>query len=163
MHRPMAVGAVVLAAAAAVAVPTMANASSGFAKIGIVRLSAAQEVPGPGDAAGSAIFIFTAGPQRLCYALITRNLSTAPVASHIHVASAGVAGPITVALGTPAAANSAEAACIDVVPDDQQTPANQTMVLTRTEEGQIINATNGFYVNVHTQAAPAGAIRAQLR
>jgi hypothetical protein len=163
MRRPMAVGAVALAAAAAVAVPTMASASTPLARIGFVRMNAAQEIPGPGDVAGSALFVFTAGPQRLCYALITRNLSTQPVAAHIHTGAAGVAGPIAIGLGTPAAPDSAEAACINVVADDQQTPANQTTVLTRTEVRTIIASPAGFYANVHTQANPAGAIRGQLR
>lgn len=163
MRRPMAAGVVAFAAAAAVAVPTMASASTPLVHIGFVRLSAAQEVPGPGDAAGSALFIFTAGQQRLCYALVTRNLSTTPVAAHIHTGAAGVAGPIAVALGTPAGVNSAEATCITVVPDAQQTPANQTMVLTQTEESAIIATPAGFYANVHTQASPAGAVRGQLR
>jgi CHRD domain len=161
MRRTMAVSAVALAAAAAVAVPAVANASSPSARIAIVRLSGAQEVNG-GDANGSALFIMVAGQQQLCYALITRNLSSPPIASHIHVAPAGTNGPISIALGTPAAANSAESACIQVQADSVQTTANSTMVLTQTEESTIIATPAGFYANVHTQALPGGAIRAQL-
>jgi hypothetical protein len=153
--------AVVAAAAAAVAVPTMANASTPGARIAIVQLSGAQEVAG-GDAAGSAVFVMVAGERQLCYALITRDLSSQPVASHIHAAPTGVNGPIQIALGTPAAADSSEAACIQVQPDANQTPANATQVLTQTEEQTIMASPAGFYVNVHTQALPAGAVRAQL-
>jgi CHRD domain len=161
MRRTMAVAGVAVAAAAAVAVPAVANASTPSARIAIVRLAGAAEVNG-GDANGSALFIMVAGQNQLSYALITRNLSSAPIASHIHIAPAGVNGPISIALGTPAAADSAEAATIAVQPDANQTPANATQVLTQTEESQIIANPAGFYVNVHTQALPGGAIRAQL-
>jgi hypothetical protein len=161
MRRTMVVSAAALAAATAVAVPAVANASTPGARIAIVRLSGAQEVNG-GDAAGSALFVMVAGQKQLCYALITRNLSTAPIASHIHIAPAGTNGPISIALGTPAAANSSESACIAVQPDANETPANATQTLTRTEEQTIIANPAGFYANVHTQALPGGAIRAQL-
>jgi hypothetical protein len=161
MRRTMAVSAAAVAAAAAVAVPAMANASTPGARIAIVRMSGAQEVAG-GDAAGSALFIMVAGQRQLCYALVTRDLSSPPIASHIHIAPTGVNGPISIALGTPAAPTSSESACIAVQPDANQTPANATQVLTQTEERTIIANPAGFYANVHTQALPAGAVRGQL-
>ena len=77
------------------------------------------------------------------------QLIGSPVAAHIHEGEAGENGPIVVPLTPPAAGNpGTSAGCVSGV---------DAGLLTR------IRATpNRFYVNVHTGAFPAGAVRGQL-
>jgi hypothetical protein len=109
-------------------------------------LSGAAEVPGPGDpdGSGSASMRLNQGQGEICYDLSVSNITPA-TAAHIHVGSAGVAGPVVVHLAAPSSGSSS--ACTSVNPDlikaIRQDPAN-------------------YYVNVHNAAFPAGAVRGQL-
>jgi CHRD domain len=71
------------------------------------------------------------------------------LAMHIHQAPAGVAGPVIIPLITPTANGSAQESkgCVAADPS-----------LIR----QIIASPAQFYVNAHTKAFPAGAVRGQL-
>jgi hypothetical protein len=161
MRRPLAlIGLPLAAAATALAVPVAANASTAASShIGIVGLTGAQEVPGPGDADGRALFVYATGRDRLCYALVVNGIAPATL-SHIHSGARGVAGPIVIGLQAPT--NGASAGCITAVADDQQTPENAMMTLTRTELRSIVANPAAFYTNVHNADHPAGAIRGQL-
>lgn len=124
---------------------------------GAVRLTGAQEVPGPGDADGRGAFVYLAAGDKLCYLLTAHKIDT-PVAAHIHSGVRGEAGGIAVGLEVPAGGISA--ACITAVPD---TTPDTPDVLLRSELDAIISDPAGFYANVHTATFPAGAIRGQLR
>ncbi|MGH3084991.1 MAG: CHRD domain-containing protein [Gaiellaceae bacterium] len=119
---------------------------------GGVRLSAnltgAAEVPGPGDpdGAGTATIRLRVGQAQICHMLTASNITLPASAAHIHVAPAGVAGPVVVPLTTPDADGSVEG-CVS---------APRALVK------QILNNPTGYYVNVHTSDYPAGAIRGQL-
>jgi hypothetical protein len=111
------------------------------------------EVAGDGQAnagdptgVGSAT-VLLAGTT-LCFGLTVNNLDQ-PVAAHIHQERAGVNGPIVVPLTAPEHGDpGASSGCIpDVDPD--------LVEEIRTHPGE-------FYVNVHTEKFPAGAIRGQL-
>ena len=107
------------------------------------------EVESPaGDpvATGTATVRLRAGQGQLCYRVSADNLAGAAVAMHIHRAAAGAAGPVVVPLATPGADGKA-GGCVAVA---------------RSLVGQILAAPAQFYVNVHTAAFPAGAIRGQL-
>ena len=112
-------------------------------------LSGTEEVPGPGDPNGKGVAsldVYDAG--LVCYTLKIQAIKT-PMAAHIHEAPAGVAGPVVVDLRIDLAerkgnrltycANAPE----DVAADIRANPAD-------------------YYVNVHNETYPAGAIRGQL-
>ena len=107
---------------------------------------AGQANVGDPDGVGSATVLVDG--TTLCFGITVTNLD-APTAAHIHQERAGVNGPIVVPLTAPTAgAPGASSGCIpDVAPDLVEE------IFTHPEE---------FYVNVHTQTFPAGAIRGQL-
>lgn len=123
-----------------------------------VYLDGQQEVPGPGDPDGRGRFQYEIKHDKLCYKLSVRNIET-PTAAHIHFGPEGEAGPIAVALKTPPADGSSHG-CIRA--QANQTPENAAEVLTRWELDGIKKSPFFFYVNVHNEEFPAGAIRGQL-
>ena len=111
-------------------------------------LTGLQEVPGPGDPDGNGTAEIRADPAngRVCWELYARAIEPA-TAAHIHRGEAGTAGPPVVPLTTPGA-DGRSSGCAAVDPALAQEIAARAF---------------SFYVNVHTQAQPAGAIRGQLR
>ena len=110
-------------------------------------LGGTSEVPGPGDpdGRGMAEVSIVGRFDRLCYELTVHAIDPA-TAAHIHRGAAGVAGPPVVVMDAPSDGEST--GCV------------------RLESGlasEIERNPAGFYVNVHTAAFPAGAIRGQLR
>ena len=141
IRRALGLGLVSLWLLAGVATPQAAAVGG---KPFVVNLTGAAEAPGPGDPDGSGVAqlrLKTSG--EVCYEIQIANLDPA-VAAHIHVASAGIPGPVVVPL--PIGANGGEG-CVAVAKD-------------------LIKAIKadpaGYYVNVHTTIYPAGAIRGQL-
>lgn len=154
--------AVTAALAGALVLPSTATASGSHSQFiaGAVPMNGAQEIPGPGDADARGIGAYAANRDVLCYVLSVRRIEPATLA-HIHRGPVGVAGPIVIMLVAPT--NGTSAGCIRAVPDEQQTPENAMMTLTRTELADIIANPVGFYFNVHNAPFPAGALRGQLR
>jgi hypothetical protein len=109
------------------------------------HLTAAAEVPGPGKGAGTATLTFDSDKGQVCYMLMSSGTDT-PTMAHIHKGAAGVAGGVVVALAPPATGMSEGCAPLagDVLADIVAHPGN-------------------YYVNVHTAAFPAGAMRGQLK
>lgn len=95
-----------------------------------------------GDA-GSGTFTATVnlGTQQLCYTLTVTGL-TDVTAAHIHVKPSG---SIAVPLAAPTAGTSTACATVE-----------------RALLKQILASPSTYYVNVHTTAAPAGALRGDL-
>lgn len=112
------------------------------------NLTGAAEVPGPGDpdGAGTATIRLRVGQAQICHMLTASNITLPASAAHIHVAPAGVAGPVVVPLITPDADGSVEG-CVS---------APRALIK------QILKNPSGYYVNVHTSDFSAGAIRGQL-
>ena len=79
---------------------------------------------------------------------IVSGLSGPAVAGHIHVGRAGVNGPVIV----PA---------VEIFEFDGQTQLAIEGTLTPAQQDSLL--AGSLYVNVHTQAFPAGEVRAQLR
>ncbi|WP_200308699.1 CHRD domain-containing protein [Streptomyces adelaidensis] len=125
---------------------------------GNVRLDGRQEVPGPGDPDGHGRFVYKIDHDTLCYKLSVRDIRR-PTAAHIHIAPRGEAGPIAVTLKTPPK-NGIVSDCIRAQRD--QNPKNAATVLTAWELDGIKRDAFFFYVNVHNEEFPAGAIRGQL-
>lgn len=112
-------------------------------------LTGEAEVPGPGDPDGSgqARVLLSQEAGKVCFLIVVRDIMLPATGAHIHVGEAGVAGDIVVPLEPPGE-NGASAGCMsDVDPD---------LI------AAIIQNPAGYYVNVHTEDFPAGAIRGQL-
>lgn len=119
-------------------------------------LSGGNEVSDTGRAAvgdpngfGTASVIFPGATGQICFSILVSNLDR-PVAAHIHENIAGRNGPIVVPLTpSPATGNpGTSSGCV---------PGVSAALL-----GRIRSNPTGFYVNVHTTAFPAGAVRGQL-
>lgn len=113
-----------------------------------VTMTGIQEVPGPGDPDGNGTVEVRVDPRsgEICWNLYARAIDPA-TAAHIHRGAAGVTGPPVLTLTTPDA-NGRSQGC-------------QIVALGLARE--IGMRGYDFYVNVHTAAHPAGAIRGQLR
>jgi CHRD domain len=102
---------------------------------------------GEPNGVGSATVLFAA--TTLCFGITVNNLDQ-PTAAHIHQERAGVNGPIVVPLTAPENGDpGASSGCFipDIDPDLVE---------------EILTHPGEFYVNVHTERFPAGAIRGQL-
>jgi hypothetical protein len=111
-----------------------------------ITLSGGAEVPGPGDSDGSgtADLTFNHDKGEVCYDITVKDIQ-APTAAHIHAGAAGKSGGPKVTFKK--AADGAWKGCVSadkaLLHDMMQNPGN-------------------YYVNVHTQDFPNGAIRGQL-
>jgi len=125
-------------------------ASSAAAKEGgrplTAALTGAEEAPRPGDpdGSGTAQIRINPGQKQLCFTLKVSGIDPAR-AAHIHEAPPGTAGPIVVTLAPPTSGSSQ--GCVAV---------------TRELALEIIRRPADYYVNVHNQPFPGGALRGQL-
>ena len=112
------------------------------------QLSGASEVPGPGDpdGSGTAMLRLSLEAGEMCFDLTASNIGPA-TAAHIHEGAEGVAGEVVVPL-EPAPAEGSSSGCISEV--DKALLQN------------IIENPEQYYVNVHNEEFPDGAIRGQL-
>jgi hypothetical protein len=110
-------------------------------------LTGSAEVPGPGDPDGSGTLDITAnvGQAELCYALRTQNIDVI-TGVHLHLGAASVSGDHVFTIDLPV--NGYSHTCVDQLDRDLIKSIRDTP--------------EGYYVNVHTQIYPAGAIRGQL-
>lgn len=113
-----------------------------------VSMTGLQVTPGPGDPDGNGTVEIRLVPRSgsICWNLYARAVGTA-TAAHIHRGTAGMNGPPVLTLATPDA-NGRSQGCAIVDPN-----------LAR----EIGMAPQEFYVNVHNETLPQGAIRGQLR
>ncbi|MDQ3881284.1 MAG: CHRD domain-containing protein [Chloroflexota bacterium] len=112
------------------------------------NLTGGEEVPA-GDEDGSGTATITVDPEAgtLCYEITVENIEPA-TASHIHEGGPGVAGDVVVPLDVDGFDGSTEG-CIEPMEDAQ--------VLQ-----DIVDDPAGYYVNVHNDEFPGGAVRGQL-
>jgi hypothetical protein len=124
---------------------TVLTATRGGQAFRIVLTGEAETPAGDPVATGSATVRMRAGQGQVCYRLSVSNLSTAAIAAHIHQGVAGSSGNVVVPLKTPSggASSGCAAAARSLVAAMLAKPA-------------------GFYVNVHTNEFPGGAVRGQL-
>jgi hypothetical protein len=106
-----------------------------------------------GDTTMSGEFMMTVNPgdKEVCYVFVVNSTAAipaedTPTAAHIHIAPPEVAGDVVIPLVTPILGVNAE----------QCSPATSRQI------AQILAKPGDFYVNVHTAAFPAGAIRGQF-
>ena len=139
--RWMILPTVAAAALLATTVGAQTNPNTRFS----IQLTGAEE-PGGGDpnGSGSAQIRINTRANLLCYTLRVRGIEPANGA-HIHEAPVGVAGPIVIELKPPT--NGSSTGCIKV---------------DRAELLEIIAEPEDYYVNVHNEDYPAGAVRGQF-
>lgn len=141
---------IALAATSILALPATAVAAGGSTTA--TDLTGAAEVPGPGDpdASGDAVITLNQGRGTICYDLSWADIDGTVTAAHLHEAPAGSAAPVAVGLfgggtflGTDSATGCVTGVDRALVKEIRKDPAS-------------------YYVNVHSDVFPAGAIRGQL-
>ena len=110
------------------------------------NLTGEAEVPVTGDLDGSGTANVRVNPGQEClsYDLDVEGIAPAK-AAHIHEAPAGVAGPVVEELEAPTDGSSSGTNSID-----------------REEAKDIVKNPEEYYVNVHNEEFPGGALRGQL-
>ena len=112
------------------------------------NLTGNTEVPGPGDTdgTGTATINVDVSKTQVCYDVTVRMIDR-PTLMHIHEGEAGKAGPPVVTLNPPTGNDTPATGCVN---------ADNALL------GRIGADPGDFYVNVHTDAYPQGAVRGQL-
>jgi CHRD domain-containing protein len=98
------------------------------------------------NATGSAVLRFRKDAGLVCYRLHAANITLPALGAHIHKGPAGTNGPVVVPFTAPGAKGDSSGC----------SPAAGSLI------DDILANRSGYYVNVHTQEHPAGAIRGQL-
>ena len=109
-----------------------------------VSMNGKQETPkGDPNGKGTAKVTLEQSKGKVCFRLTWSGIDT-PTAAHIHQGKKGAAGPVVVPFfgGAPK-----HTGCVK---------ADKKLI------GKIAKSPGNYYVNVHTQKYPAGALRAQL-
>jgi hypothetical protein len=136
------------AAFAAVAIPALA-APPNVVELG-AKLKGKEEVPGPGDekGTGEAQLEVKVAKLKVCYLIEYDLPSGTATAAHIHKGAKGVAGKIVV----------------ELFEGEQQSPAEDCVKVEKERKlKKIVKNPGDFYVNVHNEQFPDGAIRGQLK
>lgn len=130
------------------AATTVASQLEGATRL-TANLTGAAEAPTAGDpdGTGSATVNLDATEGRICYEVKVQKIDR-PVGMHIHEAPAGESGDVVVPLKTPTGSDTTTEGCVDNV---------DAALMAR----MAANPDN-FYVNVHTDTYPQGAVRGQL-
>ncbi len=111
-------------------------------------LDGSSEVPAPGDpdGAGRATVNLDVSKRQVCFEVFVERIDR-PVGMHVHEGEAGKSGPVVVPLTTPTATDTTTTGCADAEGDVM---------------GRIAATPRNFYVNVHSDRYPQGAVRGQL-
>ena len=112
-------------------------------------LSGADEIPGPGATPGVGAALVEVSGTKVCPDLNV-TMGEKPTVAHIHKGAKGAAGPVFVDLKPDF--SSGESAyqsktCVDVTAD---------------QSAALLADPQGYYVNVHSDGHPNGAVRGQL-
>jgi hypothetical protein len=135
--------ALVLAMLAALVLALPASAGGGRTTLE-ANLTGEQEVPGPGDPNGRGEAEVKVFEAKVCYTLKVSRIEPA-TAAHIHKGRRGEAGPIVVPLKPPTDGSSS--GCAEI---------------SRKLSRKLREHPTRYYVNVHNEKYPAGAVRGQL-
>lgn len=146
---------IALLAAMALAGMAIGSAIAAGGRTFDLALSSEVEVPAPSDeATGTAWLSINPGTGEVCFDISWDDVEGTVVASHIHVAPVGQAGPIVVPLFMGPQASDADG--------DGSVSGCVTSNLTPRELAGIIGHPSSYYLNVHSSVNGPGAIRAQL-
>jgi hypothetical protein len=135
---------VVLTSAAVLALLVFAVAAFGAGnKTYSVKLSGKAETPkGSPKGTGTAKITLEPSKGKVCFKLTWSGIDK-PIASHIHSGKKGVAGPVVI----PLFSAPKHSGCVS---------APKSLI------NKIIKSPSAYYVNIHTNKYPGGALRAQL-
>lgn len=126
-------------------------------------LSGSGETPAPGlntGAFGSATVVVDLSARTVTYTVQVFNLPSGVTASHIHVGSAGTAGPVVVNFAPPTSASN-DFTFTGVVLDTAFALNPNLGIRSADDMFQAILGGNS-YVNVHSTVNPGGEVRGQL-
>lgn len=115
--------------------------------VGLAELQPTSEVP-PSDTQGGGFFFGFANADdhsQLCYFMGFAVGDETVTAAHVHEAPEGENGPVVVPLDLPLGQGSSQ--CVDADPAIVE---------------RMLEDPSGFYVNVHTEEHPDGALRGQV-
>jgi len=104
------------------------------------------ENPGDPDGSGTASIVLDPETGEACWDLSSEGIG-AVLQSHIHIGAAGESGDVLIPLDVDGFDGTSEGCTSDVAAADIQA---------------VIDDPAGYYVNLHTEDFPAGAIRGQL-
>lgn len=110
-----------------------------------VQLTGTAEVPGPGDQEGTGTGEVILGDGEACTE-VEVLLEEPPQAMHIHEGTVDEAGPVVVDFGEPTR-DDGWSVCVE---------AEQSLL------DEIAADPAGYYLNVHNEPFPEGAVRSQL-
>ena len=145
MRRLTLLTALVLAVVLIAAVPVVASESGADARATLeASLTGEKEVPGPGDPNGRGDAEVKVHKSKVCYELEVERIKPA-TAAHIHRGGPSVAGPVVVELRAPTDGSSEGCKAI----------SNELSKKLREHPSR-------YYVNVHNDPYPDGAMRGQL-
>src|SRR5918994_7668543 len=152
MRRRMARWGILIGVLAVMGMIAMQTFATADVKVRQTRLKGLNEIPGPGDEDGSgrAKVRINDSKGTVCFKLSWEGIG-APTASHIHEGAAGEAGDIVVTLFDGAVPESIDGVngCVEdqdseLLDDIQKNPRS-------------------YYVYVHNEEFPGGALRGQLK
>ncbi len=136
--------ALLLAALVALVLALPASATGKHPTTLHATLTGEQEVPGPGDPDGVGHAVVKVFKKKVCYTLEVKRIKPA-TAAHIHLGFRGEAGPVVVTLKPPT--DGFSRGCVEI-------PRALSLGL--------MEHPSRYYVNVHNEPFPEGAIRGQL-
>ncbi|MGK2948497.1 MAG: CHRD domain-containing protein [Acidimicrobiales bacterium] len=113
---------------------------------------------------GAGGFVIEDNADTLCYIIEvdkisgTENNPGAPFMAHIHEGQPGENGPVVVSLAFPTGGEAA-----DCISEDRVNPTTNAPLFADGQTAQEILANpDNYYVNVHNEEYPSGAVRGQL-
>src|SRR5829696_5603934 len=139
-RRPTLLAALVLAIVLIAAVPVVAAPRANLE----ASLTGEKEVPGPGDPNGWGEAEVNVYKAKVCYELEVKRIKPA-TAAHIHRGGPNVAGPVVVELKAPTDGSS-----------------EGCKAISKQLSKKLRDNPSHYYVNVHNDPYPDGAIRGQL-
>ena len=121
-------------------------------------LSGSAVVPGPNggdpDGSGTAHVVLVPSESKICYSLVASDIAPA-TAAHIHREAAGINGPIVLELLPPP---PTEGTSSEEIPRT----SSECIVVDPALLDALLANPDGYYVDVHNDEFPNGAIRDQL-
>lgn len=139
-----------LVTAAAIALPATAAKKPAPQYDRLAALSGSEEAPNPGDPDGYGAADFRLTGNKVCFRILASKIGQG-TAAHIHKGAPGQAGPIVVDLFSAKGKSQ-------TIPPRISGCAKSTADLVK----DIARNSDDYYVNVHNEEFPGGAIRGQL-